>query len=301
MSKLDGRRVLITGGAQGIGLEMAMKFAGRGAQIVIADLNREKLEEAKAQVEALGVSAWSFPVDVTNPASIASLKVQVAAEAGPIDVLVNNAGVVFGGRFTETPLDQHLKTFEVNTLGLVAMTHAFLPGLIERPEAHLVNISSASGFIGLPYGSTYASSKWAVIGFSESIRSELNMLGKKHVHVTIVCPSYIGTGMFEGAEAPKTTHILEPDFIAEKVVRAVERNRVYVREPWIVKITPLLRDLLPIKLSDRISHLFGADTSMAHWTGRAGHAEPEAGAEPVHADRPDQADAERQARDPSSS
>jgi len=290
MSKLDGRRVLITGGAQGIGFEMAKKFAGRGAEIVIADLNEGKLAEAKAEIEAMGVSAWGFPVDVTNPASIASLRAQIAAEAGPIDVLVNNAGVVFGGPFIETPLDQHFKTYEVNTLGLVAMTHAFLPGLIDRPEAHVVNISSASGFIGLPYGSTYASSKWAVIGFSESIRSELNMLGHKHVHVTIVCPSYIGTGMFEGAEAPKTTHLLEPDFVAEKVVHAVEHNSVYVMEPWIVKVTPLLRDLLPVKLYDRISHLFGADTSMAHWTGREGHTESEAEAEPAHAD---QADAER--------
>ena len=290
MGKLDGRRVLITGGAQGIGFEMAKKFAGRGAEIVIADLNEGKLAEAKAEIEAMGVSAWGFPVDVTNPASIASLRAQIAAEAGPIDVLVNNAGVVFGGPFTETPLDQHFKTYEVNTLGLVAMTHAFLPGLIDRPEAHVVNISSASGFIGLPYGSTYASSKWAVIGFSESIRSELIMLGHKHVHVTIVCPSYIGTGMFEGAEAPKTTHLLEPDFVAEKVVHAVEHNSVYVIEPWLVKVTPLLRDLLPVKLYDRISHLFGADTSMAHWTGREGHTESEAEAEPAHAD---QADAER--------
>ncbi|MGB8222186.1 MAG: SDR family oxidoreductase [Polyangiales bacterium] len=292
MSKLDGRRVLITGGAQGIGFEMAKKFAGRGAEIVIADLNEGKLAEAKAEIEAMGVSAWGFPVDVTNPASIASLRAQVAAEAGAIDVLVNNAGVVFGGPFIETPLDQHFKTYEVNTLGLVAMTHAFLPGLIDRPEAHVVNISSASGFIGLPYGSTYASSKWAVIGFSESIRSELNMLGHKHVHVTIVCPSYIGTGMFEGAEAPKTTHVLEPDFIAEKVVHAVEHNSVYVMEPWLVKVTPLLRDLLPVKLYDRISHLFGADTSMAHWTGRDGDMESEAQAEaePLQGD---QADAER--------
>lgn len=287
MSKLDGKRVLITGGAQGIGLEMAMKFAGRGADVVIADINEGKLPEAKAKIEALGVSAWGFPVDVTNPASIASLKAQIAAEVGPIDVLVNNAGVVFGGPFTETPLDQHFRTYEVNTFGLVAMTHAFLPDLIGRPEAHLVNISSASGFIGLPYGSTYASSKWAVIGFSESIRSELKVLGHEHVHVTIVCPSYIGTGMFEGAAAPKATNILEPDFIAEKVVHAVERNRIHVLEPWMVKITPLLRELLPTALYDRISHLFGADTSMAQWTGHYGDDEPKAEAQPASTDQPE--------------
>jgi short-subunit dehydrogenase len=287
MSKLDGKRVLITGGAQGIGLEMAMKFAGRGADVVIADLNEGKLPEAQAKIEALGVSAWGFPVDVTNPASIASLKAQIAAEVGPIDVLVNNAGVVFGGPFTETPLDQHFRTYEVNTFGLVAMTHAFLPDLIGRPEAHLVNISSASGFVGLPYGSTYASSKWAVIGFSESIRSELKVLGHEHVHVTIVCPSYIGTGMFEGAAAPKATNILEPDFIAEKVIRAVERNRIHVLEPWMVKITPLLRELLPTALYDRISHLFGADTSMTQWTGHNGDDQPKAEAQPASSDQPE--------------
>lgn len=287
MTKLDGRRVLITGGAQGIGLEMALKFAGRGAEVVIADINERKLADAKSKIAATGVATWAFPVDVTNPTSIASLKAQVLAESGPVDVLVNNAGVVFGGPFTETPLDRHFKTYEVNTLGLVAMTHAFLPDLIERPEAHLVNISSASGFVGLPYGSTYASSKWAVIGFSESIRSELKVLGHEHVHVTIVCPSYIGTGMFEGAEAPKATEILEPDYLAEKVVQAVERGRVYVLEPWMVKITPLLRGLLPTALLDRVSTLFGADTSMARWTGHGSKVEPQAEAQPESGDQPD--------------
>lgn len=291
MTELKGKRVLITGGAQGIGLEMAIKFAGRGAEIVIADLNEAKLPEAKARIEEVGVAAWAFPVDVTNPASIASLRAQIAAEAGPVDVLVNNAGVVFGGPFTETPLDRHFKTFEVNVLGVVAMTHAFLADLIERPEAHLVHISSASGFIGLPYGSTYAASKWAVIGFSESIRAELNLTGRKHVHSTVVCPSYIGTGMFDGVEAPKATNILDPAYLAEKVVQAVERNRIHVLEPFMVKLTPLLRSLLPTGLSDKLSHLFGADTSMAHWTGHEGEEASEAEAEPQPASS-DQPDAE---------
>lgn len=292
MSKLNGRRVLITGGAQGIGLKMAMKFARRGAEIVLADLNEAKLDDAKAKIAELGAPVWGFPVDVTNPASIAALKARVDAEAGPIDILVNNAGVVFGGPFTKTSIDDHFKTYEVNVMGVVAMTHAFLDDLISRPEAHLVTIASASGFIGLPYGSSYASSKWAAIGFSESIRAELNLEGHKHVHVTIICPSYIGTGMFEGAEAPKATHILDPDDIAEKIVHAVERNKVYVLEPFMVKLTPLLRDLLPTAIYDRMSHLFGADTSMAHWTGRGPETKSEAEAE-EQAATDDQPEAER--------
>ena len=289
MSKLAGKRVLITGGAQGIGLQMAMKFAGRGSEIVIADIDEEKLDEARAKLEEMRATVSCFHVDVTNPTSIASLRAQIAAEAGPIDILVNNAGVVFGGPFIQTPLDKHFKTYEVNVLGLVAMTHAFLQDLIERPEAHLVHIASASGFIGLPYGSTYASSKWAVIGFGESIRAELNLQGHEHVHHTIVCPSYIGTGMFQGVAAPKATQMLEPEQLAEKIVQAVERNKVYLLEPFMVKLTPLLRDLLPTALYDRLSRLFGADTSMAHWTGHNDDDKPEssAEAEPASGDQPE--------------
>ena len=291
MSKLEGKRVLITGGAQGIGFQMAILFGKRGAQVVLADINAEKVVESAADLESRGITAWGYPVDVTNPDSIAELRAKIAAEVGPIDILVNNAGVVFGGPFTKTPLSQHLKTYDVNVSGLVAMTHTFLDDLVTRPEAHLVHIASASGLIGLPFGSTYASSKWAVIGFGESIRAELNLQGHKHVHHTIVCPSYIGTGMFDGAEAPKATSILDPEYLAEKVVNAVERNQVYVLEPFMVKLTPIIKAMLPLGLYDRISHLFGADTSMAHWTGHDSDAPQDA---PVEAATSvDQAEAER--------
>ncbi|HXV75356.1 MAG TPA: SDR family NAD(P)-dependent oxidoreductase [Candidatus Polarisedimenticolaceae bacterium] len=268
MSELTGKRVLITGGAQGIGLEMGIQFAGAGAAVVLADLDEARLDEARAAVEVVGGEVWTGTVDVTDPASIATLRERVAAEAGPVDVLVNNAGVVFGGPFADVPLEQHFRTFQVNTLGVVAMTHAFLPDLVARPEAHLVNIASASGFIGLPHGSTYASSKWAVIGFSESIRAELKLIGQDHVRVTIVCPSFIGTGMFAGASPPKTTSLLEPEFVARKVVEAVEHDTLYVLEPWLVKLTPILRDLLPTRLFDKLGSALGASTSMTGWTGR---------------------------------
>jgi len=294
MRKLEGKRVLITGGAQGIGFEMAIKFGERGAHVVLADINTDKVVEAAANLESRGITSWGFKVDVTNVESIAQLRAKIATEVGPIDVLVNNAGVVFGGPFAETPLDLHYKTYDVNVRGLVAMTHAFLEDLVARPESHLVHIASASGLIGLPYGSTYASSKWAAIGFGESIRAELNLQGHKHVHHTIACPSYINTGMFDGAEAPKTTDILEPDYLAEKVVRAVERNKVYVLEPFMVKLTPLLKAILPLWLYDKVSHLFGADTSMAQWKGRELPASAHAGGERRTVPRADQrAEAER--------
>ena len=131
-----------------------------------------------------------------------------------MDVLVNNAGIVHGGPFLDVPVERHLATYRVNVLGLVAVTHAFLPDLIASADSHLVNIASASGYIGLPHGSTYASSKWAVIGFSESLLLELELHGHRHVHVTTVCPSYVTTGLFDGARAARTTSLLSPERLA---------------------------------------------------------------------------------------
>jgi len=126
-----------------------------------------------------------------------------------------------------------------------------------------------------------------VIGFGESIRAELRVMGHDHVRHTIVCPSYIGTGMFDGVAAPKATNVLDPDYLAEKIVHAVERDRIYVLEPFMVKLTPLLRDLLPTALYDKLSHLFGADTSMMHWKGHAGEATAEPEEQPASNDQPE--------------
>jgi short-subunit dehydrogenase len=150
------------------------------------------------------------------------------------------------------------------------MAHAFLADLAERPEAHLVQIASASGFIGLPFGATYASSKWAVVGFSESIRMELRQTGRGHVGVTTVCPSYVQTGMFDGARAPRLTRLLTPERVATLTVRAVLRGRAFVLTPWLVRLTPILNAALPRRVFDPVARLFGATTSMASWHGRSG-------------------------------
>jgi len=155
-------------------------------------------------------------------------------------------------------------------LGLVAVTRAFLPDLISRPEGHIVNIASAAGFIGLPLGSTYASSKWAVIGFSDSLRQELKSLRHKHVRVSIICPSYVSTGLFDGARAPRLTGILTAERVAELTVETIKKNRSYMLTPWLVKITPALKGLLPTPLFELTAKLFGATSGMKSWQGRGG-------------------------------
>lgn len=267
MSILKMQRVLITGAAQGVGRAMAEHFAARGAEVVLTDLNAEKLAATHNELQEAGYRCRSYPLDVTSDDDIAAVRQRLHDEAGTIDVLVNNAGVVYGGPFEDVPMAQHRLTYRVNVEGVVAMTHAFMDDILASPRGHMVFIASASGFVGLPYGSTYASSKWAVIGFSESIRAELKARKARKVGVTTVCPTYINTGMFEGAVPPKTAQMLRPEDIASKVIEAVERRRIWVLEPWIVKITPILKNCLPTPVADYLSEAFGASTSMEQWKG----------------------------------
>jgi short-subunit dehydrogenase len=267
MKNVHGKRVLITGGAGGLGHSMARAFAAEGAELVLTDLVGETLDDMVTDFAKRGVACTGYVVDVTDAAAIVALRDRVHAELGPVQVLINNAGIVHGGPFSEVPLERHLRTLRVNVEGVVAMTHAFLPDLVTARAGHLVNVASASGFIGLPFGSTYAASKWAVIGLSESLRLELKKMGHRHVGVTSVCPSYVDTGMFAGVRPPKLTRFLTPDQVAADVVAAVQRNRPFVLEPWLVKITPFLVNALPRSVADAISDVFGATTGMQTWHG----------------------------------
>src|SRR5262245_54600408 len=211
MQTLVDKRVLITGAASGIGKALAARFAAERATLVLVDLNEPALAQTAAELAQRGARVRTHVLDVTDVSRITGLAEAVHAEGGPVDVLVNNAGLVFGGAFLDVPLERHLTTYRVNTLGLVAMTYAFLPDLIAGRDGHVVNVASASGYIGLPFGATYASSKWAVLGFSESLALELELAGHGHVHVTTICPSYVSTGLFDGAKAPRTTRLLTPE------------------------------------------------------------------------------------------
>lgn len=270
MKDFKGKRVLITGGAGGLGHAMARRFAAEGAELVLTDLAGATLRDMVADFERRGVPCRGYELDVTDPQAVLAVRERVHADAGPVQVLVNNAGIVHGGPFLEVPLERHLATYRVNVDGVVAMTHAFLPDLVESAEGHLVNIASASGFVGLPFGSTYASSKWAVIGLSESLRLELKKLGHRHVGVTSVCPGYVDTGMFEGVRPPRLTRFLTADEVAGEVVEAVRHNRPFMLEPWLIKITPFLAHSLPTPVTDLLSNLFGATTGMQSWRGHGG-------------------------------
>ena len=274
MKDLKNKKVLITGGARGIGKQIALEFARHGADIIICDsdksfFNKTEFKKNRKEIEDIGASCYGFYLDVTKYEDIIRERRSILELVGKIDVLVNNAGVVFGGNFLEVPIEKHRLTYDVNTYGIINMLHVFLQDLIDQPTAHIVNISSASGFVPLPGGSTYASSKAAVTSLSESLNIELKREGNQHVGMTIVCPGYVQTGMFDGVKGPILVPILTPEKLAKKIVKAVQKNKRFVLEPTFIKFLPFIKGVFPQFVLDLFCHAMGVNRSMDLWKGHS--------------------------------
>jgi NAD(P)-dependent dehydrogenase (short-subunit alcohol dehydrogenase family) len=236
MKNLKGSQVLVTGAASGIGLECARAFARRGANLVVSDINAAVLDKVQEEIAAMGVRCLARTCDVSNEESVAAFAAAVEEAVGPIDVLVNNAGVAFLGGFEQTPLSEWRRIYDVNVLGIVHCIHAFLPAMRKAGGARkIVNVASAAGFSPLPNMSAYAASKHAVVGLSEVLAQELH---ETDISVLVVCPGIINTaivhvspvapGMSEAQisklqkfYADKGCH---PDAVAADIVRSVEGN-----------------------------------------------------------------------------
>jgi all-trans-retinol dehydrogenase (NAD+) len=193
---------------------------------------------------------------------------ETVAAGGPVDVLVNNAGVVSGRPLLELSDEKIEATFAVNVLGLFWTTRAFLPAMIERGRGHLVTVASASSLVGVARLSDYAASKWAAMGFDESLRAELRKVAPP-LRTTVVCPYYVDTGLFRGVRSrfPRLLPILREDDVAARIVRAVRRDERQVFLPPLVGLLPLLR-VLPVAAFDRVVGLLGVNTSMDGFEGR---------------------------------
>lgn len=260
--------VLITGAGTGIGKLMAERFAAMGSTVLLSARRLDVVDAVAADIRAKGGKAHAYRLDVAEITSFPDFQAQVLRDHGGIDVLINNAGVVHGGAFESVPLSQHLETLQINSHGLIALTHAFMSTLLQRQQAHIVNIASASGFIGLPFGSTYAASKWAVVGFSDSLRLELKVRGHRNVSVTTVCPSYIATGMFDGVKAPLFSPILTPDKLVNGVIKGMTRQRAFVMAPYMVNWIDFGKGVMPRLLWDWFARVIGISTSMSTWHGK---------------------------------
>jgi len=199
---LRGGVVVLTGAASGIGAALAANLARRGMHLALVDLNAAGLEATAAQARAAGVTVSSHVLDVADHAAVAALPAAVLAQHGRVTALVNNAGVALGGLFEQVAAEDFDWLMDINFGATVRLTRAFLPVLAREGAAQLVNVSSIFGIIAPPGQTAYAASKFAVRGFSESLRHELEMSGSP-VGVTLVHPGGVRTAISENARLAK--------------------------------------------------------------------------------------------------
>lgn len=274
MRSVKGKTVLITGGAMGMGRLFAERaIAEEAAAVVLWDINEAALNATLAELADGPCEVSGYIVDVGDPEEIAATAADVLDDLGHIDVLVNNAGIVRGNAyFWETdPARDTTATIDVNTLAPMYIAHAFLPGMIAaQGETRMLNIASAAGFTPNPRMAVYAASKWAVIGWSDSVRLELKQAGHEHVKVTTVCPYYVGTGMFEGARSAPLLPILDPHEVVDEAWSAMLAGGPFVVLPKTVMLSEMLKGVVPIGVRDFIAdHVIGVYHTMDEFTGRA--------------------------------
>lgn len=273
MTVLRDRTVLLTGAASGIGLLMAERIAARGGRLVLWDQDADALEAVRERLASAGATVSACVCDLGDRQSIEAAAAHALAGHGAVDVLINNAGIVAGKRLLELTDAEIERTFAVNALALFRTVRAFLPAMLERGGGHVVTIASAAGIAAAPRLTDYSASKSAAIGFDEALRLELAR-DRAPVRTTIVCPFYISTGMFAGARTrfPRLLPILEPGYVADRVVDAIERDLRRLVLPRFVLATWLLRPL-PVAWFDALLDFFGVTRSMEQFTGRHGAAQ----------------------------
>ena len=218
MTDINKKRVLVTGAAHGIGRLLATNLANAGAELILWDIDSAGLSQVRADFIGGGHKVDVYTCDLSSREEIAAVAERTLSESGPIDILINNAGVVAGKNLLELSDRDIEQTFEVNVLALFWTVRAFLPSMLERGSGHLVTVASAAGLAGTARLTDYCSSKFAAVGFDEALRLELKTLNSR-VITTVVCPFYTATGMFDGVETRFSwlLPILKPELVAKLV------------------------------------------------------------------------------------
>jgi len=274
---VQGAKVLITGAAGGMGRMYAERaVAERAESVTLWDVDGATLARTVDEIGAVSqgrTRVQSYVVDVADLGAIAKTAQRVRREVGNPDVLINNAGIVRGNRyFWETDNGEDTRpTMQVNALAPMYITREFIPGMIANAyrASRIVNVASAAGTLSNPRMAVYAASKAALIGWSDSLRIELEQADHTNVRVTTVTPSYISTGMFAGARGPVLAPVLEPEFVVDRVWKAMLAGTPLVELPWSVGLSRALRGVLPTRLFDRlVGDGFGVYRSMERFTGR---------------------------------
>src|SRR3954447_21064372 len=246
-----GRVVAITGGARGLGLATARALAVRGARVAIGDLDGD-LARAEAAMLPGGPHA-GYALDVTDPDQFARYLDDGEAELGALDVLINNAGIMPVGRFTEEDPATTRRQAEINLIALMSGTRLALDRMLPGGSGHVVNLASAAGKVAVPGEAVYTATKHAVVGFTEALRVELRGTG---VEVSTILPSLAATELASGMRPPRFVPMVKPEQVAKAIAKTLERPKLEIIVPaWT---TPLIRMTLalPPNARDRVRDFF---------------------------------------------
>jgi all-trans-retinol dehydrogenase (NAD+) len=263
--------VLITGSGSGIGRLMAVKFAKLGSVVVLWDINNDDNEETARLVRNAGGHAYTYTCDIGDRETVYKTAERVKQQVGDVTILINNAGIVTGKTILEAPDDMIEKTFQVNALAHFWTVKAFLPGMVQKTRGHIVTVASMAGIFGTNKIVDYSASKFAAVGFDESLRLELSTTGMSYINTTCVCPYIISTGMFAGAKF-RYRPPMEPDYAAQRIVDAVLANELFVTIPGELKAAIFLKRVLPVKTQFYLQKITGVDSFMATFAGRHANA-----------------------------
>ena len=249
---LSGAVVAITGGARGIGNEAAKQFAARGAKVAIGDLDEQRTTDAAS---AIGGAARGYRLDVTDRESYGEFLDAVESDLGPIDVLVNNAGIMPAGPFLEEP-EQLIETqIDVNFRGPIIGMRLALPRMVERRRGHVVNVASMAGKFAVPGLAVYSGTKHAVVGLSSAVRDELDGTG---VSISTVMPNVVNTELTSGLPTERTL-MLSPEQVAAAIVGSVDNRREEIAVPRWYGVWPALPVLLPTSWIARVKKWLGVN------------------------------------------
>jgi NADP-dependent 3-hydroxy acid dehydrogenase YdfG len=275
---LAGQIAAVTGAARGIGRATAEAMLRQGMRVAVGDLD---LAAAQATVSELGPNAVALAVDVTDSGSFRRFLDQAEEQLGPLDVLVNNAGIMQIGRFVDEDELTARRMVDINIHGVITGMKLALERMIPRDRGHIVNISSQAGKFGAPGGATYSATKHAVVGLTEAVRGELRLMGAR-IDVSYVMPFVVNTELGSGLGEARGLNTLQPADVADAIVEALQHGIVDVWVPKSAKRTNTLGTLLPRRLSEGMARamkadrvLAGADSGVRRgYELRASHSEP---------------------------
>lgn len=238
MESIKGKNALVTGAGKGLGRALAIALAAEGVNVALMARTTSQLEEVAEAVKAKGVKAAVITADVTDIEAVNTAVAQAKEQLGPIDILINNAGVGAFGKFLEMEPEKWESIIKVNLMGPYYVTRAVLPEMIERQTGDIVNVSSTAGQKGAPVTSAYSASKFGLIGMSESLMQEVR---KHNIRVTTLTPSTVATDMAIDLKLTdgNPERVMQPEDFAELVISQLKLNRrVFVKEAGLWSTNP---------------------------------------------------------------